>query len=250
MYLTIIFLIVLIVPFIVIPRHMKIGILSPYRTVIFSTITVASLAALIFMIASLSGEGLYLQLYNMVKLMAEQLAAEPMMIETFKLGDATETERMNLFIQIYDAGLKRLPVMIMFFAAVVSYIAYIVTSKIVGRKHDVKKMPKFREFTFPQGTGIATMIMYIIGWIMLGAGSAVGEMMYANINVLFDLIFSLQGTAVVFMFFHFKKVPQAVSVIVSGIMWATSIGKTFLILLGIADLFLGIRGWMAAKGRR
>lgn len=250
MYLIIIFLIILIIPFIVVPRHMKVGILPPYRIVLFSIISVSSLAALVFMIAAFSGEGLYSQLHTMTKLMAEQLAVDPMFTETFKLADMTDTERVNIIVNIYDTALLRLPVMIMFFAAIVSYIAYVVMSRIVGKKHDVKKMPKFREFTFPHGAAMAVMAMYIIGWAMLGMETTLGEMMYANVNLLFDLVFSIQGIAVVFMFFHFKKAPQAVSVIVSGIMWATSIGKTFLVLLGMADLFLGVRGWVAAKGRR
>lgn len=62
MYLLLIFLIILVIPFAVVPRHIKINILPPYRIVLYSTLTVASLAALIFMIAAFSGEGLYSQL--------------------------------------------------------------------------------------------------------------------------------------------------------------------------------------------
>lgn len=250
MYLLLIFLIILVIPFAVVPRHIKINILPPYRIVLYSTLTVASLAALIFMIAAFSGEGLYSQLYAVVKLMSEQLASEPMFVETFRMTEMSDTERINAVLHIYDSGLKRLPVTIMFMGMVVSYIAYIIISRIMSKKHDVKKMPKFREFTFPHGAAMAVMIMYLISWIMMTSEASVGEILYMNVNMLFDLVFVIQGIAVVFMFFYFKRVPQTVSVIVSGIMWMTAIGETFLVLLGMADLFLGVRGWIAAKNGR
>ena len=111
-------------------------------------------------------------------------------------------------------------------------------------------MPKFREFTFPHGTAMAVMIMYIIGWIMLESESEMGEMLFANFSALFDIVFVLQGIAVVLMFFHFKKIPQAIAVVVSGFMVITSIGKTFIVLLGMADMFFGLRMRMGSRPSR
>lgn len=250
MYLTIIFLLTLIIPFLVMPKHIRLGILPPYRVVLLSMLGVMVTAVVVLMAASLSGTGLYAQLHEVSKLISEEAAKNPMMIESLSAAGIGEEDRVKTLVQIYDTGLMRLPATIIFMGAIVSYIAYIILSRIIGKKHDVKKMPKFREFTFGHGTAMAIMLMYLISWIMLEAELGVGEMMYVNINMLFDLIFAFQGIAVVMMFFHFKKIPQAVAVVVSGFMWITSIGKMFLVLIGMADLFLGLRIRMGGSAGR
>ena len=247
MYLTLIFIFTLIMPFIVMPKYIRTGIISPYKAVVLSMLGTTTLAVVIFIVAEISGVGVYEQLYKVTELVVDQAATNPMMIEMFDSAGISEADRATALMNAYDYGLMRLPSSIMFMATIVSYIAYIIVSSIIGRKHDVKRMPKFREFSFPHGAGMAIMLMYLISWLLMGADLEVGVPLYTNINVMFDLLFSIQGIAVVFMFFHFKKVPQAVSVIVSGIMWFTSIGRMFLVLMGMADLFLGVRGWMAAK---
>lgn len=52
------------------------------------------------------------------------------------------------------------------------------------------------------------------------------------------------------MFFHFKKAPQAVAVVVCIFMWMTSIGKMFLVLMGMADLIIGLRVKMGGNAER
>ena len=247
MYLTLIFIFTLIMPFIVMPKYISTGIISPYKAVVLSMLGTTTLAVVIFIVAEISDVGVYEQLYKVTEMVVDQATTNPMMIEMFDSAGIAEADRATALMNAYDYGLMRLPSSIMFMAAIVSYIAYIIVSSIIGRKNDIKRMPKFREFSFPHGAGMAIMLMYLISWLMMGADLEVGQPLYVNINVIFDLIFSIQGIAVVFMFFHFKKVPQAVSVIVSGIMWLTSIGRMFLVLMGMADLFLGVRGWMAAK---
>ena len=247
MYLTLIFIFTLIMPFIVMPKYIRAGIISPYKSVVMSMLGTTTLAVVIFIVAEISGVGVYEQLYEVTELVVDQAIKNPMMIEMFDTAGISEADRATALMNAYDFGLMRLPSSIMFMAAIVSYSAYIITSNLIGRKHEVKKMPKFREFSFPHGAGMAIMLMYLISWAIMGAGKEVGQPLYVNINMLFDIVFSIQGIAVVFMFFHFKKAPQVVSVIVSGIMWFTSFGRMFLVLLGLGDLFLGIRGWMAAK---
>lgn len=241
MYFSVIFFLILIIPFLIMPRHIKAGIIPPYRIVLLSVLTITATAAVIFMVASFSGEGMYRQLYEVTEVISRQAAENPVIIESVNMAGISEADRIEMLMQSYKTGLMCLPATIMFMGAIVSYIAYIIISRVIGRKHEVKRMPRFREFTFGHGTAMAMMLMYIIAWIMLESEMAVGEMMYVNINLLFDLVFSLQGIAVVMMFFHFKKVPQAAAVAVSGLMWITSIGKMFLMIMGIADLIIGLR---------
>ncbi len=250
MYLSLIFILILIIPFIAMPKHIKLNILPPYRVILLSVIGVGVMAALILMIASFSGQGLYAQLHEVAKLISTEAAGNPTMVEALGMKEMSEADISQMLLMMYDRGFLILPVAVLFMGAVVSYIAYIILSNAIGKKRDVKKLPKFREFTFPPGTAMAVMIMYIVGWILLESESGMGEMLYANFNALFDIVFVLQGIAVVLMFFHFKRIPQAVAVVASGFMVITTIGKTFMVLLGMADMFFGLRARMGNKPTR
>lgn len=250
MYLTVIFILTLIIPFLVMPKHIRIGILPPYRVVLLSIMGVCTMAAVILMIASFSGQGVYAQMIDAAKIVSEQAAENPTIVEAFGSKGVSEAEITNFLMTIYSRGFMVVPAGILFMSAVVSYIAYIILSNIMGKNGEVKKMPKFREFTFPHGTAMAVMIMYVIGWIMLDSEAKMGEIMYANFSTIFDIVFVLQGIATVFMFFHFKKVPQVVSVIVCACMCVSSFGKTFMVLLGMADIFFGLRARMGSRPSR
>ena len=250
MYLSIIFLLTLIIPFLIMPKYIRDGIISPYKVVLMSTLTIAAAATAVFMSAHFTGVDIYQQLYEIAKMISSEAARNPMIIEGLNIAGVSEAARTEMFMQIYEAGLMSLPTSIIFTGAVVSYIAYIILSRIIGRRHQVNRMPKFREFSFGYGTALAMMLMYVISWLMLESEMAAGELMYVNINMLFDLVFSLQGVAVVMMFFHFKKAPQAVAVVVCIFMWLTSIGKMFLVLMGMADLIIGLRVKMGGNAGR
>ncbi|MDO5415332.1 MAG: DUF2232 domain-containing protein [Bacillota bacterium] len=250
MYLSLIFILTLIIPFIAMPKHIKMNILPPYRVILLSIMGIGVMTALVLMVASFSGQGLYAQLHEVAKLISADAATNPMIIDALGMKEMSEAEISQMLLTMYDKGFLVLPVAVLLMGAIVSYIAYIILSNIIGKKTEVKKMPKFREFTFPHGTAMAVMIMYIIGWIMLESESEMGEMLFANFSALFDIVFVLQGIAVVLMFFHFKKIPQAIAVVVSGFMVITSIGKTFIVLLGMADMFFGLRLRMGSRPSR
>lgn len=250
MYLTAIFFLTLIIPFLAMPRHIKLGILPPYRVVLLSTIGISAAAAVVFMAAALSGTGLYSQLHEMMKVVSEEVAVNPMIVQSLDASGMSEADIAEFVMQVYDAGLMRLPITIMTMGAVVSYIAYIIISRLMSRKNDVKLMPKFREFTFPHGAAMAVMLMYLIGWMMMEAEVEVGAMLFLNFSALFDLVFVIQAIAVVLMFFHFKKVPQIVAVLICIVMCVTSFGKAIMVLLGMTDLFFGLRMRMGGRAGR
>ena len=247
MYLSVIFILTLIIPFLTMPKHIKLGILPPYRVVLLSMMGVCTMAAVIMMIASFSGQGIYAQLLDASKIVSEQAASNPAIIEALGAGGMSEAEVSSFFMTMYSKGFLVVPAGILFMSAVVSYIAYIILSRIIGKNSEVKRMPKFREFSFPHGTAMAVMVMYLIGWIMLDSEAKMGEIMYANFSTIFDIVFVLQGIALVFMFFHFKKVPQVVSVIACACMCVSSFGKTFMVLLGMADIFFGLRARLGSR---
>ncbi len=247
MYLSVIFILTLVIPFLVMPKHIRLGILPPYRVVLLSIMGICTMAAVILMIASFSGQGVYAQLLDASKIVSEQAASNPAIVEAFGAGGVSEAEMSNILMQMYSKGFLMVPTGILFMGAVTSYVAYIILSRTMSKNGDVKKMPKFREFTFPHGTAMAVMIMYLISWVILDSEAKIGEILYANFSTIFDLVFVLQAIATVFMFFHFKRVPQVVSVIACICMCVSSFGKTFMVLLGMADMFFGLRARMGSR---
>lgn len=250
MYLLLIFFLTLAIPFIVMPGMIQTATDSPYKVVLRSTLVISAAAAVVFIAASLTGAGIYSQLQELAKLMSTEAAKNPMVIEALNMAGINEAERADVLVQIYNSVFQVLPVSIMFMGLVVSYIAYLILSRLLKRHKDVRMMPKFREFSFSRGTGTAIMLMYLFTWILTETGIAGDMMLYANINLLFDLVFSLQGVAVVLMFVHLKRLPRALGIVFVIVLWGTSIGKLFLILLGLFDLMMGLKSRIQGRNIR
>ena len=105
----------------------------------------------------------------------------------------------------------------------------------------VRLMPKFREFTLPGGAIWGILIMYMVSWLMTSAEMLSDDLLYVNMDLIFDFVLSLQGISVVFMLFHMKKLPKAVAVIIIIVLWGTYMGRWMLVLLGMFDILLGLK---------
>ncbi len=241
MHFLIIFVFTLIIPFIVLPKYIIEGRMSPYRAVMQSTLVISAMAVIVFMFAYMTGEGVMAQMQDMIKLTSEMIASDPQFVELMGTEYDTEAARVNMLVKMYNDIFQQMPVCIMFTGAIVSYIAYIILSKTLSKKHAVHKLPPFREFSFPGGTAIGIMLMYLISALFMGVEALSGDMLYANMNLLFDIVFSLQGISVVLMFCHMKRMPKAVGVIIALVLWMTVIGRMLLVVVGLFDLMMGIK---------
>lgn len=250
MYFTLIFFLMLIMPVIVMPKYMIAGPFSPHRIVIQATIVIAICIMVMFMVASNTGEGLYAQAQAAVDMLSQQAASIPQLTDMLGIADLSKEEQIDAIARVYDRASIQIPISLLFMGAVIAYLEYLIISKLIAKKAEVKKMPKFRELTFPQGTAMAVMLMYLAAWIIYNDGSAFGEMLYLNIDQLFDIVFSLQGVSVVLMLFYLKRLPNVAGVVAAVIMWATSIGRMLLVMIGIADLMLGLKARMRGSSVR
>lgn len=242
MYFSLIFFLILIVPVAVMPRQMLAGHRSPHRIVMQAIIASMAAILMVFMLASYLDDSVYSEGKAAAELLSQQAAANTQLADLMGLGDTSEEERLDFFSQVYDLGLDRIPVSFMFLAAVAAYLEYLLISSLLARRGRVKKMPPFREFSFPYGTAMAVMLMYLTTWLIASAETSYGAMLFANLDMLFDLVFALQGISVVLLFFHLKRIPAAAGIVVAAVMWITSIGKLFLVLLGLIDMMMGLKG--------
>ena len=242
MYLLLIFVMSLFVPLAVLPGMIKRGMQSPYRIVLYAALSSSAAALLVLIVASASGESVYGQISAAVNEMAGVLADNETMIDVLGMKDITAGERTDLIVKLYQETFKALPASIMTFNAVVAYFEYILLSRIMKNANPgVRLMPKFREFTLPGGAIWGIIIMYMVSWLMTSAEMLSDDLLYVNMDLIFDFVLSLQGISVVFMLFHMKKLPKAVAVIIIIVLWGTYMGRWMLVLLGMFDILLGLK---------
>lgn len=242
MYLLLIYFLILVVPIAVMPGYIRTGKMSPYRTVMQATLIVTVMTVIVFMVASMTGEGIFAQLQELIDDMAKDLAKNPMIEDSLNLASVSKADRVEVISAIYKSAFAVMPATIMAMSAVVSYIEYIIISKIMSRRvATVIRMPKFREFTWPSSALMGIMGMYLLSWLLTKTGVFADSMVYMNIDFLFNFMFSLQGVSVVLMFCHMKRIPKAIGIIAAVILWMTYFGRMALLIVGMIDLVFGIK---------
>ena len=248
MYLLLIYFLILVVPIAVMPGYIRTGKMSPYRTVMQATLIVTVMTVIVFMVASMTGEGIFAQLQELIDDMAKDLAKNPMIEDSLNLASVSKADRVEVISAIYKSAFAVMPATIMAMSAVVSYIEYIIISKIMSRRvATVRRMPKFREFTWPSSALMGIMGMYLLSWLLTKTGVFADSMVYMNIDFLFNFMFSLQGVSVVLMFCHMKRIPKAIGIIAAVILWMTYFGRMALLIVGMIDLVFGVK--KRIKGR-
>lgn len=248
MYLLLIYFLILVVPIAVMPGYIRTGKMSPYRTVMQATLIVTVMTVIVFMVASMTSEGIFAQLQELIDDMAKELAKNPMIEDSLNLASVSKADRVEVISAIYKSAFAVMPATIMAMSVVVSYIEYIIISKIMSRRvTTVRRMPKFREFTWPGSALMGIMGMYLLSWLLTKTGVFADSMVYMNIDFLFNFMFSLQGVSVVLMFCHMKRIPKAIGIIAAVILWMTYFGRMALLIIGMIDLIFGIK--KRIKGR-
>lgn len=250
MYLLIIMLMTLLIPFVVMPRHITKADQSPYEVIVKSVMAVCAAAATVFMIAGMMGDGVFTQLYKSVEEFSAVAANDANVIKALKLEDTAEADRAGMIAKFYGEALKVLPACIFMLGTIISYIAYIILSRSLNKRSPVNLMPKFREFTFPNGVVMALITIYLITWIMTTSGTFADNSFYLNIDALFDFIFFIQGASVFFMLFYVKRIPKAAAFVLSLLMWYIFIGRTAVVMLGMFDLMFGLKLKMLKNNNR
>lgn len=242
MYLLLIFLMSFIIPLIALPGLIKKRIGSPYRIVLYASLISSAAAFMVFAVAAMSGESVFSQLDSTIDAMADILARDNSVAEIMNMSDVAVSERADFFTKLYQEVFESLPASIMTFNAVIAYFEYILMSRTMTAKNvGVRLMPKFREFSLPAGTIWGILIMYLVSWLMTTTETLPNDLLYVNMDLIFDFVLALQGISVVFMLFHMKKLPRAVAVVVIIVLWGTYMGRWILIMLGMFDIIIGLK---------
>lgn len=241
MYLFIIFTVTIILPLIVIPANMRKDGISPSRAVFNAAVSVCVAAAVILMFSSLTGQGMFAQIKQVISDVSSQVAVNPVWDMVPQMDKLSTDEKAELFKQAYEALAIRIPAYMMTFAAIVAYVEYIIVSNMPWNRSKVRHLPAFMDFSLPGSAFMGIFLMYFAAWGISMSGSTFGTAVYANVNFIFDFAFILQGISVVFMYSYIHRIPKIIAVIVIVIALCSSILRMILVLLGMLDLITGFK---------
>lgn len=242
MYLTIIMFLSFIIPVMVMPRDIVLGAKSPYKIVLHASLFASAGALAVFIFASMSETSIYEQICQITEAAVDTLLKDPKALELLGMYDLSAAEQKDALMKLYTSFFDGLPVAIMSFNVVAAYFEYMIISKLMKKRiSHIKLLPPLREYNIPPGGVWGVMAMYLIAYILTSTGVMPNDLLYINMNGVFDFVFILQGISVVLMLFHMKKLPKALGYVVVIFIWGIAIGRWMLVFVGMFDVILGLK---------
>ena len=240
------------VPIIVMPRDIVVGAKSPYKVVLHASLFASSAALAVFIYASTSDTSIYDQIMKITEATVDMLLKDPKALELLGMYDMNAEEQKDVLMKLYSSFFNCLPVAIMSFNAIVAYFEYMIMSRLMKRTlNHIKLLPPLREFNIPPGAVWGVMAMYLIAYIMTSTDIMPNDLLYINMNGVFDFVFTIQGISVVLMLFHMKRLPKPLAYVVVIFIWGIAIGRWLLVFIGMFDVILGLKFRMQnSKPRR
>lgn len=241
------FLLIIVIPFVTMPRDIRKSSVSPYFTVLRSILTTMVALMAIMAMAKITGNPLFETYHDGIVKVCDNILNNENLRSMVGLSDVSDAKATDTLITLYDGMIMRMPGYLILITTIVSYFDYIILSRSFAKRQQVRLMPKFREFSFPNNIVMAMVVMYFLAWFMSKGDFPAGDAIYANINYLFDMVFAIQGAAVIFMFCHLKRMPKAVPVIAVIFFWNVYLLREMMLIIGMMDLIFGIRNFLVFK---
>ena len=234
--------ITVVAPFLVMPRYITKGGRNPYDVVLISVITICAAAAVIFMGASMVGDGVLSQLHGSVEEISKAAAQDPTVIKALKLESHDMAERVKLLTAVSDEALKLIPACIMILSCLTSYIAYLILSKSLSRRGEVNRMPRFREFDMPNTAVFVLVAIYMIVWLATMSRIGREQRRILFMDLLFDFVMYLQGASVMLHAVLCKTHTEGFCAGSEPLFCGTFyMGRSIIVMLGIFDLIFSFK---------
>lgn len=215
---------------------------SGYRAIFEGVMSVAMAMLLMFCIAAASGHPIGKLIAGDLHIFAEAAAQNEMLVNMLGMEDASASERVAALTSVYTYTINALPAVVLVWCTVLSYFEYRIVSKLSRKmKNPLPMLTPFHEFTLPKTALWGWVLIYLMTLIAVVLDIAGSNVLEANIQVLFQFVFQIQGMAVIFYFCHQKKLPVIVPVLLCALFYPTAIGQLMLSLLGFLDLGFGLR---------
>lgn len=221
--------------------------LTPFRAVLNGILT-GTLGALIVMVAGqFMGVNAFDELFSAVDTIVKMMTENPEMSAMF--GDDVSKDKMvETLTYVYESSIKLLPGCMVMIALIASYVEYIILSRIVkpGGLNPIP-MTKMQEFDLPRRLVTLWCLVYLAALLLSQTDMFADSIIFMNLNMIFDILFCLQGVSVIFMFCHTRRVPRVIPGILMVLIVVFGVGKNIVMLLGFADLLFGLKYRMKQK---
>lgn len=241
MYLLTLMILTFMLPLIVVSGSMKKG-MHPYAVILQSILFLGFSLVALFAFAWSTGEPLGVSILKEVNMTVKNIVEAPNLLKMVGLAEVEKAEATEILTSSYALLINVLPSSIICWGIVFSYFDYAILSKIKRRTgKDVLMLPDFSRFSLPMKAGTGCLLIYVLSWLTVSMGIVPAETMLSNVEALILFVFSCQGLAVVVYTTRQKKIPKALRWIVYISLFLSGFGRTFLALLGVFDLLVGIR---------
>ena len=247
MILITIFLVIILVPFIVMPRDIKGDKTGPYMSVLKSVIVTLTAVLGLVIAAMISGHPLYDGLHSVTEQVVNVLINEGSYKNIPGFEQLSEADAKKSLLAVYDMMIKRLPAYIAAASLVISYFDYIMLSRSIRKRQPAQIMPPFRDFNYQGNVFLPMILMLLASWLIGKSGGTSAEILYLSINYIFDIAFAIQGASTIFTLCYVRKWPKAVAVITVIVFWNIYILRQALVILGMFDLVFGMKRLFYAK---
>jgi len=220
---------------------------TPFRAVLNGVLS-GTLGALIVMVAAqFMGINAFDELFGVVDTMVKYMTENPDLAAMFG-EDVSKDKMVETLTYVYESSIKLLPGCMVVMSLIASYVEYIIFSKIL-RPGGLAPVPmtKMQEFDLPRRLVTLWCLVYIVALLLSQTDMFAESIIFLNLNMLFDLLFCLQGVSVIFMFCHTRRIPRVIPGILMVLIVVFGVGKNIVMLLGFVDLLFGLKYRMKQK---
>jgi uncharacterized protein YybS (DUF2232 family) len=240
MYSLALFLIIVLIPAMVIPKNIAAK-ERPYKVILEALIATSVGILFLFVVATATGASLGEQLAAMVDNMIPALMTNEGFLGNPIFSKMTPAEVQIQLSLIYAMMINSLPGYLLVMASLTSYFEYTFIAKLMsGKIRDVRKLPVFSTFSWPKSGAWGWLIIYG-GSLILSNTFDIGPLVLRNVQILMEYYFFVQGAAVVFFFGARKKWPKFVPPLLVVALSISPISRGIIFILGLTDLIINIR---------
>ncbi|PAB58473.1 YybS family protein [Anaeromicrobium sediminis] len=158
--------------------------------------------------------------------------------------DETQIQQISSqWEQISKMGMMMIPSMIIIMSTLFSYINYLVASKILKRvsKEEVSELPPLRYVTLPKNIVMGSFLILALTYISGYFNVVNYNTLVLNVLIIFQVVFSIQGLAIVSFFMHKFKLRKPVRIIIYIFVVFSGSFTVILSTLGFVDAIMNIR---------
>lgn len=157
------------------------------------------------------------------------------------------SEQIDIVLESMNMVSYLVPFMIVSVAVVMALLIMWLTGILFRRcEIEAQRLPAFRNWSFPK----AFIWIYLLAFVLLLSNPEEGSTLFiaiSNVFLLVETVMTIQGFTFILFFFHHKKYPKAlgIMVVILGILIAPL--QQIIRLVGIADLVLDLKSRLGSQ---